>query len=576
MKQGIGNTIVNLRKDSGGPSFTGMITEWTVTAGQTIRINSQRGVNNNFDVDWGDGNEETGITVTDKTHTYTDAGTYTVKFSGQYNGFRMGESNGLSQGALTKFVQWGTETIIKGTYQMFKDCTNMLYEATDSPTITLDTSITNYNFSRQMFQNASSVENLNLSDWNWTNPELITTSNEMFENCTDLESINLTGWNFINSNDIIECFRSVGTNTSGTNLEWNDATLKCNNFTNFCRRANFSSFQMNSLNLTSPTTANFGSAFYEAQLPDLDFSTWSNTDKINNLSNTFRDTNGTSNQEWELNLTNWDTSNVTTMALAFYFARYLTNIVGLSGLSGDSLTSTGFQQTFQKCERLTFNENNFNADFGLNWGATTMSSTFAEVGSLTTGSDAPIFTNWNTSIITNLSSTFKEFKFQPNTTFNMFDVSSATGMISTFHLTENLETLDMSNSNMSNTCTNLTSFCRESGELTTVDFSNCDFSNVTTFLLSFYRCPITSITFDAAVDFGSLINASNFLTNSGVIGSMTTAEYDAFLVRLDTTGLSGAYILSAGVSTYTTGGAGDTARASLVTKGWSITDGGGV
>ena len=57
---------------------------------------------------------------------------------------------------------------------------------------------------------------------------------------------------------------------------------------------------------------------------------------------------------------------------------------------------------------------------------------------------------------------------------------------------------------------------------------------------------------------------------------MTTAEYDNFLVRLDTTGLSGSYILTAGDSTYTTGGAGDTARASLVSKGWTITDDGGV
>jgi len=57
---------------------------------------------------------------------------------------------------------------------------------------------------------------------------------------------------------------------------------------------------------------------------------------------------------------------------------------------------------------------------------------------------------------------------------------------------------------------------------------------------------------------------------------MTTAEYDAFLVRLDVTGLTGAYPINFGVSKYTIGGAGEAARLNLVGKGWSISDGGGV
>ena len=46
-------------------------------------------VTNNYDVDWGDGNTDLGVT-TSITHTYASAGTYTVKISGLHYIYRMG------------------------------------------------------------------------------------------------------------------------------------------------------------------------------------------------------------------------------------------------------------------------------------------------------------------------------------------------------------------------------------------------------------------------------------------------------------------------------------------------------
>ena len=156
----------------------------------------------------------------------------------------------------------------------------------------------------------------------------------------------------------------------------------------------------------------------------------------------------------------------------------------------------------------------------------------------------------------------------------MFDVSSGTNLNAMFYLGSGIVNLDMSQSNMSSSNTTMVNFGRQHNTLQTVDFSNCDFSGVTTFSHMFFGAPINSLTFDKSVSFASLNYAVNFLQNN--VGGMTTAEYDDFLQRLDTTGLTGAYTLTAGDSTYTTGGAGDTARASLVTKGWTITDDGGV
>ena len=91
---------------SGGESFSGMITEWTVTAGQTITLRGQSGAAATYlyDVDWGDNSTETGITISNKTHTYTDAGTYTVKISGQFAGWKMSSASATDRTSLTNFV----------------------------------------------------------------------------------------------------------------------------------------------------------------------------------------------------------------------------------------------------------------------------------------------------------------------------------------------------------------------------------------------------------------------------------------------------------------------------------------
>ena len=71
------------------------ITKWTVGAGQTITLWSPTGgtVEYSYDVDWGDGNTETSITASDKTHDYSvaGAGTYTVTITGQFGGLKCRE-----------------------------------------------------------------------------------------------------------------------------------------------------------------------------------------------------------------------------------------------------------------------------------------------------------------------------------------------------------------------------------------------------------------------------------------------------------------------------------------------------
>jgi surface protein len=549
MKAGIGYTIPHLRKSA----FTGMITEWTVTAGQTITLQGQSGAGATylFDVDWGDGSTETGITTSAKTHTYTDAGTYTVKISGQFAGFYMGGASATDKASLTNFVQWGTDTVIQGVYRMFAQCTNMVYSATDNPTITIEPTVTSYNSASQIFGFCESITNLDLSGWNWTNIELITITSSMFQDCDFLESLNLSGWNFINSTTLGSALKGIGSQTTnGCNFMWDNLTTASTNFRYTFQNAKLSAFSMQNLTFTT-SGIDFTGWFFRTEFLSntLDLSSWVNTSNITRMRFMFYYVNSIVATKYLLNVTGWDTSNVTDMFGWIYECKYITDIIGLDSLRGDSLTGINFQSAFYNATRLTFNNYNFHDDFGLNWNIDGMNSTFYNVASESaTGSVPPNTTNWNTSIVPSFSSCFNGFEFStPN--YTLFDVSGATTLNNMFNNGNGIVNLDMSQSNMSSSNTNMAGFGNNHNTLQTVDFSNCDFSGVATFNDMFYGSPINSLTFDNTVSFASLFDGENFLQNN--VGGMTTAEYDNFLVRLDVTGLTGPYRIYSGDSQFT-------------------------
>ena len=73
-------------------------------------------------------------------------------------------------------------------------------------------------------------------------------------------------------------------------------------------------------------------------------------------------------------------------------------------------------------------------------------------------------------------------------------------------------------------------------------------------------------------DFSSVTTLFNIFEGNT---TLSTVNYDNLLIRLDQTATK-AFFLHAGDATYTIGGAGDTARQSLIAKVWSFTDGGGI
>jgi len=220
----MGTKIVDLRRAVGSGTGGGggvvsspdFITEWTIAAlgdatARTITLFGHTLTTlNNYDVDWGDGSAiETGITTVDKTHEYpSDASikTYVVTITGQFGGLRMSRSPQANRDKLTKFVNWGTSQI-NGVYAMFRDCSNMLYEATDSPDLT--NLIAQYaDIMSYAFYNCSSIVNLDLSGW--SNVDNLTDLAYTFFGTDNLATLNLSGWNLANVTTMFRCFYGTG------------------------------------------------------------------------------------------------------------------------------------------------------------------------------------------------------------------------------------------------------------------------------------------------------------------------------------------------------------------------------
>jgi surface protein len=108
------------------------------------------------------------------------------------------------------------------------------------------------------------------------------------------------------------------------------------------------------------------------------------------------------------------------------------------------------------------------------------------------------------------------------------------------------------------------------------DISSWDVSNVTN--MSYMFDSATSFNQDiGGWDVTSLTNATNMfgVTGFGSAVTLSTANYDALLIGWAAQAVNTGVVFSGGNSKYSAGAAA-TARGTLVTAGWTITDGGPV
>ena len=637
MKLGLTNTIPNIvtlpgQGGGSGPAYgpEAFVTEWSVVAGQTIILPSFDGINPgvvNYDVDWGDGNSESGVTIDDKTHLYADTDTYTVVITGQFGALNMYRETGLypnNPTSLVKMVQWGTDNVWSSMYAMFWGCTGMSYEAIDYPNLSALAESTSAQY---MFRNCTSIISLDLT--NWTNTSNFTNLGSAFQALNSCESFSINGWDLTGAATVTSCFREIGTTTaSGCVADFSNLTFNsCTSFTYAWYLSYFSSIDMSGWDLGVANAA-WGSAFDSMNYTGLlDLSGWTNIRATASMGYAFKAMNVTS-----INITGWDTSNVTSMYGLFYGSTSLQEIIGLNELSSTSLTNTGAQSMFQNCNVLSFSSagSNLSDAFGTGLGACKyLNNMFSYVGSTTPGV-APNITNFDTTSAVGFTAMFQGCKFTTTIDITGWNVPDLENMSSMFYLsTLPTQTMDLSAWNFTSAMSTMSNSFRQQIGITSIKFdsANCDLSGVSTMSYFAYgNTSLSTIEFVGAADFTGVTNmigfcqnawngitvdlgsvqdfsnvtfwnnsfyqmgpgvSINFLPGAIIPGTafnafltsttLATADYDNLLQALDAN-LSINGDLNGGILTKYNAApaAGGAARDSLTVKGWVFTDGGPV
>ena len=237
-----------------------LILEYEVSAGDTIQLPYEDYTSHgdatefNFQVNWGDGTTETGITndniSTKSKHQYQNAGTYDIKIKGKYE-ILVGSPDAMKTAnydKLKKVKQWGTTGL---KYVAFNYCSNLneIVSPTENSFINLIGIYLGYtsiqSIPEDLFANCPNVTNFSHSFFHCKNLESI--PEKLFANCP-----NVTDFSYLF--DFCENLESIPANLFAN----------CPNVTNFyCAFEECRSLESIPANLFAncPNVTNFESTF---------------------------------------------------------------------------------------------------------------------------------------------------------------------------------------------------------------------------------------------------------------------------------------------------------------------------
>ena len=563
----------------------------TTTSNEDFTINtgySSGSASINFNVDWGDGNSDSGV-VHDITHTYAVAGSYDVKIDGVFS-MNMQQAGGTHALKVTKLKNWGTsECNFASIYRLFFGCKNMTYEATDYPDLSTLPGGNNGALA-ETFRDCEAITSLDLS--NWQDTDRINRSTNAFLRMKNCELIDLTGWDFSNFTSCKAMFSTVGTLTTNgcvvkmpnADLTGTSAALALDSIFTGCKLAEGTDID----GWTLPTAAQSWNAFMYGHngnwsgFSDFSFlQTWSNK-KPTTIFRAFRGSGPTDTKMTSFNITGFDFSACLSFREGWMYNAGLTSITALNTIVSTSVT--GIQQSmFFGCKSLG-NLDDIPTAFWEGFGsATNVRSMFINVGiSAGGGVNPPDFGNATFGSVTTFQDMFNNARFNANVDTSNFDMSGLSGgnanagsLKGMFYNSDGITSVDGSGWAMSATGFKTMRDAFRDAEITSVDLSdtNSDFSALIS-IKDAARGNITSFAWPSNADFSSLDDATNFCVGSNK--PMTTAQYDNFLTRINATNSNTGVTYSMGACTYTGGGAVATARAAIVAAGNTIIDGGAV
>ena len=216
-----------------------------------------------------------------------------------------------------------------------------------------------------------------------------------------------------------------------------------------------------------------------------------------------------------LNLSGFDTGNVINMNTTFYNCSALTSL-DLSSLNTENVTN--MRSMFQNCSALTSIDLS-----GLNTGnATNMRSMFSGCSALTSLD----LSDFDTGKVTTMDSMFTGCKSLTSLDLSDFDTGNVTNMDSMFHSCSALTSLDLSGLDTGKVV-NMGSMFNRCSALTSLDLSNLDTGNVANMSSMFYGCKsLTSLDL-SGFDTGNVTNMDSMFSGCSALTSLDLSGYNA-------------------------------------------------
>jgi len=349
---------------------------------------------------------------------------------------------------------WRTSSL-EGMSRMFSYCNNM------TDIIGLDNfDLSNVKRIDYLFNSDTSLTSLSgLTNWDTSN---VTDMTGVFWACRNLTGLDLSKWDTSNVTNMSYMFGS-STKLNEKNLYGLDKfnTSNVTNMSNMFSGTGFTDLDLNSFNTEKVTNmSNMFSNTSNLQKVLASFDTQS----VTNMGGLF--SNSAISDISQLNIADWDTSNVTTLSYTFSQCANLKQlpISTWNTSKVEDLSYTFYQDT--SIEQLPIS--NWNTS-----NVTTLSYTFSQCANL---KQLPIST-WNTSKVESFFYTFYQDASIEQLPISNWDVSSATTMRGMFWGT-GVKTLDVSTWNTSNVDTFYAMF-NAMPNLETLDISNFDTTNAT-------------------------------------------------------------------------------------------------
>ena len=319
---------------------------------------------------------------------------------------------------------------------------------------------------KSMFNNCTSLTNLNLSGFNTIN---VTNMYCMFSYLTSLTSLDLSNFNTSRVTSMTGMFQACSKLTYLNLTNFN--TSKVSNMSYMFNKCS----TLTGLDLSSFDTSkviNMSYMFYNCtSLINLDLSSF-DTPKVTNMKTMFANCKSLK----KLNISNFDTENVTNMSYMFQQCLSLTNL-DLSSFNTNNVTS--MKSMFIMCEALTsLDLSNFNTS-----NVTDMSYMFYECNSLTSLD----LSSFNTINVENMNAMFSHCTSMVSLNISGFNTKNVKNMNAMFSQCTSMVSLNVSGFNTSNV-EDIQSMFYHCTSLINLDLSNWNVSKVTSLYSTFDMC----------------------------------------------------------------------------------------